>query len=224
MESTYAATGTSSHSGGVTAFVTKHATAAFAVIVVLVILCLYFWHDMTQWRAAAKAGKTTKDGFGIAPYNNLNMGGNNPMWYLGSDHAGYGGDLMRDSTDYHVAEYTPSWRAGAVVAPPREGMTSGAPGGYGPCAAHQTAVTVQNPDGSMITRCHNNGVGPQRPCTSAWDPSAVVEAAALATTGGMKHEANADRPLERAINSAFDSSVGLSDDQLERLMHQGGTP
>jgi hypothetical protein len=216
----------------VQATVGRHATAAFALIVVLLLLVIYFWNDMTQWREAAKAGRTTKDPFGVAPYNNLNMGGNNPMWYLGSDHAGWGGSVMRDSTDYHVAEYTPEWRAGAVVTPPREGMTSargalkrGARGarGYGPCGAFQTAVTVHDPDGTMITRCHNDDVGPARVC-NGWNPAATVEAAALATVGGLKHEPRADSGLQRAINSAYDTSDSMTDEQLERLMHQGGTP
>lgn len=220
----------SSHAHGfVNATVGRHPTAAFALIVILALLLIYFWHDMAQWRTAATAAGVKKSGFGVAPYNNLNMGGNNPMWYLGSDHAGWGGDLMRDSTPYHVAEYTPDWRAGAVVAPPREGMTSsrgGAPAnGYGPCSAGQTAVTVHEPDGSMITRCHNDGVGPSgRTCTGGWNPAATVEAAALATVGGLKHEPRADRKLQQAINTAYNSTDGLTDDQLERLMHQGGTP
>lgn len=241
MSSPYGQTGSleeaKDHAHGiVNATVGRHPTASFALIVILALLLIFFWHDMSQWRAAAKAGRTTKKAnFGVAPYNNLNMGGNNPMWYLGSDHAGYGGDLMRDSTVYHVAEYTPDWRAGAVVPAPREGMTSSrgartatggssaGSGGYGPCGPFQTAVSVHNPDGSMVTRCHNDATGPAQTC-NGWNPAATVEAAALATVGGIKHEPRADRKLQRAVNAAYDTSDSLSDEQLERLMHQGGTP
>ncbi len=241
MSSPYSQTGSLEEAKGhahgiVNATVGRHPTASFALIIILAVLLIFFWHDMSQWKKAATdasgaAGK--RDKFGVAPYNNLNMGGNNPMWYLGSDHAGWGGDVMRDSTAYHVAEYTPDWRAGAVVPPPREGMTSvrggqraganGSAGGYGPCGPFQTAVTVHNPDGSMVTRCHNDATGPAQTC-SGWNPAAAVEAAALATTGGLKHEPRADRKLQRAINAAHDTTDSLTDEQLERLMHQGGTP
>ena len=223
--------------GIVNVTVGRHPTTSLALIVILVLLLIFFWHDASQWKSAAKAGRTTKKAsFGVAPYNNLNMGGNNPMWYLGSDHAGWGGDLMRDSTVYHVAEYTPDWRAGAVAPAPREGMTSArgpraagpsgagaGSGGYGPCGPFQTAVTVHNPDGSMVTRCHNDATGPAQAC-GGWSPAASVEATALATVGGIKHAPQADRKLQRAVNAAYDTTDGLSDEQLERLMHQGGTP
>jgi len=57
-----------------------------------------------------------------------------------------------------------------------------------------------------------------------WDPAASAEAEALAIVGGLPHRGYAEGRLGEAVGSAYDSSLGLSDEQLAGLMHQGGAP
>jgi len=45
-----------------------------------------------------KCKDDTKDKFGVARVNNLTTGNNNPLWWLGSDDAGWGGSVMRETT------------------------------------------------------------------------------------------------------------------------------
>jgi hypothetical protein len=61
-------------------------------------------------------------------------------------------------------------------------------------------------------------------CKAAWDPAASAEAQALATVGSLQHDSYGERRLQGAINAAYDSNIGLTDAQLQELMHQGGTP
>jgi hypothetical protein len=57
-------------------------------------------------------------------------------------------------------------------------------------------------------------------CGMTWDPAATAEAQALATVGSFQH---GECKLQNAINAAYDSNVGLTDDQLAQVM-AGGTP
>ena len=100
----------------------------------------------------------------------------------------------------------------------------------GPCAAGMTPVTYQNPDGSLLTRCVSSGpsvvadpTAILAACGMTWDPAATAEAQALATVGSFQHDAYGERKLQNAINAAYDSNVGLTDDQLAQVM-AGGTP
>ena len=96
-----------------------------------------------------------------------------------------------------------------------------------PCGPGETAVTYQDPDGGgMLTYCRSNNAlpGPPTVCGRGWNPAATAEAQALATVGALQHDSYGERKLQKAINAAFDSDLGLSDDQLATLMHQGGTP
>jgi hypothetical protein len=61
-------------------------------------------------------------------------------------------------------------------------------------------------------------------CGRGWDPAASAEAEALATVGSLQHESYGEKKLQGAINAAYDSNVGLSDDQLASLMLHGGAP
>jgi hypothetical protein len=94
------------------------------------------------------------------------------------------------------------------------------------CAPGETAVTYQNPDGSIVTYCRatDSMPGPATVCKAGWDPAASAEAEALATVGSLQHDSYGEGKLQRAINAAYDSSAGMSDAQLEAVMHQGGTP
>jgi hypothetical protein len=101
-----------------------------------------------------------------------------------------------------------------------EGMASS------PCGPGETPVTYKNPDGTTLTYCRSSDVlpGPPTVCGVGWDPAASAEAQALATVGSLQHDSYGERRLQRAVDGAFDSNVGLSDRDLEALMHQGGTP
>jgi hypothetical protein len=110
---------------------------------------------------------------------------------------------------------------------PSEGMTSGARvAAYGPCGLGETPVSYQTPDGANVTFCRSTSAPPVPPqvCGVGWDPAASAEAEALATIGSLQHDSYGEPRLQNAINAAYDSSVGLSDEQLSTLMHQGGTP
>ena len=177
-----------------------HPMATALLIAVLVILIIVLGVYVAHYKKLA-----TKSGFrvGIAPYNNLNINGNNPMWYLGSMDAGNWGPVHRDATDYNVALYEPSWRGDAQRGRrQREGMSNG-------------AMASPYPQ-----------VGPAQVCGRGWDPAASAEAQALATTGALPHDSYAEAKLQGAVDGAFDtnSGSGLNDEQLTQLMHQGGTP
>lgn len=62
------------------------------------------------------------------------------------------------------------------------------------------------------------------PCSGQWDPGASAEAEALATAGGLPQENYASCRLQRAVDTAYDTGYGLTDDQLSGLMHEGDTP
>jgi hypothetical protein len=95
-----------------------------------------------------------------------------------------------------------------------------------PCGPGETPVTYRNPDGTTMTYCRSSDVlpGPPTVCGVGWDPAASAEAQALATVGSLQHDSYGERRLQRAVDGAFDANAGLSDRDLEALMHQGGTP
>jgi hypothetical protein len=64
-------------------------------------------------------------------------------------------------------------------------------------------------------------VGPASPCARGWDPAASAEAQALATTGALQHDSYGEGNLQGAIDGAYDSGAGLSDDQLATLVQNG---
>ena len=167
------------------------------LLVVLVVILAY------------KLYEKDKNGF-ISPVNNLTTGNNNPLWQLGSMDAGNWGPVHRDATAWNVAAYQPGWR----------------PGGGGTCYGKEGASIgcgreglATGPGASLYVR-----PGPPAPCGRGWDPAASAEAEALATVGALQHESYGEGRLQGAVDAAFDSSHGLSDDQLATLMHQGGAP
>jgi hypothetical protein len=134
----------------------RHPVATAAGIAVLVVIVIYLAVQWSRCRAKATSG--------FLPINNLNTGGNNPLWQLGGMDAGNGGTLQRDATIYNVGAYIP----GAVPARPN---------------------------------CRDEG---------AWGASAMAEVAAVQAAGGQLGGIDTD------------AKGGLSDSQLEALMHNGG--
>mgnify|MGYP001377252101 CR=1 FL=1 len=85
----------------------------------------------------------------------------------------------------------------------------------------------EDPDcGAKMTYCRVTDAlpGPPTVCGRGWDPAASAEAQALATVGSLAHGSYGERRLMGAVDGAFDSNLGLSDEQLSCLMHQGGAP
>ena len=213
-----------------------HPTATAVVMAILVVLILVLGYYVAHYKS--KCDKGGKAGFHIYSPGNLDTGNNSPLWQFGSMDAGNWGPVHRDPTPWNVAAYTPRWRDGnyrlaavnGTVLPTvatKEGMMGGMPSApAGPCGPGETPVSYQNPDGSTMTYCRSTNVlpGPATVCGAGWDPAATAEAEALATVGALQHQAFAEKKLQRGINAAYDSNTGLSDTQLETLMHQGGAP
>ncbi len=198
-----------------------HPLAAALVMGALVVLSLVLGYYVMLYRG--------KSGFHVAPISNLTTGNNNPLWWHGSMDAGNWGPVHRDATAWNVAAYHPGWRAGATRwAGRQEGYASGPGGcGSGACAPGETAVTYEDPDcGAKMTYCRVTDAlpGPPTVCGRGWDPAASAEAQALATVGSLAHGSYGERRLMGAVDGAFDSNLGLSDEQLSCLMHQGGAP
>jgi hypothetical protein len=206
----------------------NHPAATAIVLAILVVLILVLGFYVSHYKAKCK------DRFLIAPISNLTTGNNNPQWQYGAMDAGNWGPVHRDATAWNVAAYHPGWRTGNYrrasmeqAAASKEGMTSGARvAAYGPCGLGETPVSYQTPDGANVTFCRSTSAppGPPQVCGVGWDPAASAEAEALATIGSLQHDSYGEPRLQNAINAAYDSSVGLSDEQLSTLMHQGGTP
>jgi hypothetical protein len=207
------------------------ATAIILAVLVLVIVILSF--VLAHYRAKCRDGKS---GFHIYPHGNLDTGSNNPLWQFGSMDAGNWGPVHREATAWNVAAYEPGWRAGRYrratgyntshASCAKEGMAAGGPAHGSPCGPGETPVTYRNPDGTTMTYCRSSDVlpGPPTVCGVGWDPAASAEAQALATVGSLQHDSYGERRLQRAVDGAFDANAGLSDRDLEALMHQGGTP
>jgi hypothetical protein len=204
-----------------------HPTATAAVVGVLVVLIIVLGYYVVHYKSKASS---SAHGFrvGIAPYNNLNMNGNNPMWYLGSEDAGNWGPMHREPTAYNVAAYVPGWRGdarrgmrrGDNMRGRREGLEAG-----GAVATEAGAAPVDMPAAPPAPMSSPfPQVGPRDVCGRGWDPAASAEAQALATTGALQHDSYGEGNLQGAIDGAYDSGVGLNDDQLVQLMHQGGAP
>ncbi len=206
-----------------------HPNATAVVIAVLVVLVLILAYYVVQYKSKCDKGKA---GFHVTSTGNLDTGNNNPLWQFGSMDAGNWGPVHREATVWNEAVVHPGWRAGhyrlaAKIPATKEGMYGGAPAPPGNvCAPGETPVTYQNPDGSMMVYCRNTNAlpGPATVCKKGWDPAASAEAEALATVGALEHDSYGEKKLQRAVDAAYDSNVGLSDEQLSAVMHEGGTP
>jgi hypothetical protein len=88
-----------------------HPMAAAITIAVLVVLLIILIIVAVEYKKEADSSKSK---FGVSRYNNLNMGGNNPMWWNGAGHAGKGGTIDRDPTQYHMMHYHKGAMVGAA--------------------------------------------------------------------------------------------------------------
>ena len=195
------------------------ATAVIMGILVVLILILAFYVAKYKAKAAGSLAATSKNSFGVRPIHNLNTGSNNPLWWHGSGDAGWGGPVHRETTAIQAAAYMPHLHQGEHMRRHREGLAT-TPASS--CPAGTSAVTYQNLGGPIQTRCVPDDYGLD--CKGGWDPAASAEAQALATVGSLQHDSYGESRLQGAINAAYDSNVGLTDAQLQELMHQGGTP
>jgi len=170
--------------------------------------------------------KLHKGTFGVRQVNNLTTGNNNPLWWHGSADAGSGGSIHRDITRTQAAAYMPNLRyhngihEGLETSPDESGVTS-------QCPAGTTALTYQDVDGALLTRCVAKGGLPSMnnsACKQIWDPAARAEAQALATVGSYQHDHYGEKSLQHAINAAYDRNVPLNEVQLNEFLHQGGSP
>jgi hypothetical protein len=175
----------------------QHPVTAAVVMGILVIIILVLIYYVIHYKTAAEAAGS-KSAFGVRSVNNLSTGNNNPLWFHGAGDAGWGGPVHRETTAIQAAAYMPHLRQGNLVE--KAHMHQGQHFREGMAAA---------PGGAEC---------------GAWDPAASAEAQALATIGSFKHDSYGEERLQGAVNSAYDSAAGLSDDHLQQLMHQGGAP
>lgn len=205
-----------------------HPLASALVMGSLVVLVIILGFAVVHYKS-----KCGKSGFHVYSPGNLDTGNNSPLWQFGSMDAGNWGPVHRDATPWNVAIYHPGWRTGnyrlaSESGASKEGMMGGSPSAPAGnmCAPGETPVQYANADGSVMTYCRNSNAlpGPPTVCGTGWDPAASAEAEALATVGALPHDSYGERRLQRAVNAAYDANIGLSDDQLNALMHQGGTP
>ena len=99
------------------------------------------------------------------------------------------------------------------------------------CPKGSKAVSYKNDDGAVVTYCVPTGGLPNTSsmsCALQWNPAATAEAQALATVGTYTADNYGELQLQDAINGAFNTgSTGsgvLSDDQLNQVLHTGGSP
>ena len=99
------------------------------------------------------------------------------------------------------------------------------------CPKGSKAATFKNDDGNVVTYCVPSGNLPNpssMSCALPWDPAATAEAQALATVGTYTADNYGELALQDAINGAFDTGSSgsgvLSDDQLNQVLHTGGSP
>jgi hypothetical protein len=175
-----------------------HPVATAVTMALLVVLVLVLGFYVAHYRA-----KCSKSSFHAAPLGNLDTGNRNPLWQYGSMDAGNWGPMHREPTAYNMTAYNPRWRAG-------QGQQ------VGPQGASQVEGLASSPGEPAYSEISG--------CGQRWDSAASAEASALASIGGLDVGTQGERQLQHAGSAAFDSNVGLSDDQLTTLMHQGGAP
>lgn len=201
-----------------------HPMMAAAAIAFLVVSVLVLAYMLYQSKAAAKAADTKSTMV--------------PNWHYGSLDAGKGGSLDRKTSAYHMKPFLAGAGKGY-----REGMTSDS------CGAGETSVSVNYPahkvptgavdkDGNTIwatvpggtsVECVAQGKAPRLSDAGGvgtlkcdtWGDIAKAEAQALAFVGGLQRDTYGEDAIQNAIDSAYDSGAGLTDEQLSSLMHQG---
>ena len=171
-----------------------------SLVILVIILMFVAYHFKT------KADKATTSGF----QSNLATGNNLPNWWNGGAHAGAGGDMSRDYTPVQQSHYGgndhPRTTKQQMQAHAWRGQEGLAPN--------------PRPDYDM-----DSGAGIPATCKAPWSADAMSEAQALSTVGSFQHDTYGEKQLQGAINAAYDvGGSGLSDADLESLMHNGGSP
>ncbi len=186
---------------------------AMGVIVVLAVVLIGLAVYHAKYGGSEGFDGVNPNPIGVMKYNNLTIGGANPMWYLGAGDAGWGGSVHRETTPYEAAVYLPNWRWGSGKnANAKETMHGGHPG-YG----------MNGQPGTMAPgQVSWPYTGPYSPVCAPWDPAANVEVQALTSVGGFAAESRAEGRLQGAAEAALDTNRALTDETLERVMHQGG--
>ena len=203
----------------------QHPTTAGIVmgVLMLIILILAVMLYGCQTKAAVVT-PSTKSSFSSGGYHGFTSHPN----LLGGHDAG-GMPIGNTAENYYpLLRYggggdNARWmREGLVTAPAAPGVM---PQPTGVCGAGQVARTYQNPNGALETVCVSKAAAADMStCSAKWDLAATAEAQALATVGSYQHDMYGERALQSAINAAYDGNAGLTDAELQTLMHAGGTP
>jgi hypothetical protein len=214
----------------------EHPVAAMAAIGVLVVLVLILAFCVAHYKAKCKSSYTVAPGLGVTPHNNLRIGGNNSMWWLGNADAGHGGPVDRPLTNAQVAVVYDPWRSGQLTRAGITGAGTGATGmdgqreglnvgGAGGCGPGQESVSRPTGDGRTAMFCRstdpNSEPGPVYDCSSNWGTEATYETEALVTAGGMPYTPRTDAALMKRIRMATDSGTALNEEELTSLVHGG---
>lgn len=211
-------------------------------IIVLAIAVMYLTYMLVKCEnpptIAKKAGPHKKPAFTSAPPGNFAMPGNRPLWHHGGGDAGNWGSMHRATTPVQAGHYMRHGGREGLIGGPGV-VTPGGPIGGGattnPCNPGETPITsVVN--GQTVTSCVSGpgSAGPSWMWSGAdanaklptgnvcgkWDSSAVAEAQALASIGGLEQDSYGEQKLQKAISGG----MTLSDTQLSDIMHNGGSP
>ncbi len=182
------------------------------IAMIVILLILIVWLLILWTKYKRIKDKRKGEGFYYGGSSNLHTHGNNPLWQYGAMDAGNWGTIHREPTAFNVGIYDPD--VGKRSQPWRWGGTSQSAILSGACGA---------------------APGPK------WDPSATIEAQALAQVGSLQHDDFGEYKLQSAVDQAFDvtpsppyketrlaypmpPNKNLSDAQLAMVMHQGGAP
>jgi hypothetical protein len=177
---------------------------ALAVSILLVIILAIVIHSMRK--------KLGRAGFQTMSLSNLTTGGNNPQWSMGAADAGNYGPVHREITAEQASIYTPGYRRPAPqIAYSNRALLKPYGFGHDPKArpAPQRIRERLDTEGGGATAAACGA--------SAWDPAAIAEAQALATTGALQEPTYAGDRLYQAVDAAFDTSSGLNNAEMAQL-------
>ncbi len=182
------------------------------IAMIVILLILIVWLLILWTKYKRIKDKNKGEGFYHGGSSNLATHGNHNLWWHGAGDAGNWGTLHREATPWHVGHYDPDVRIRTQ------------PWLYG-----------GNTKSAVLSGACGAAPGPK------WDPSATIEAQALAQVGSLQHDDFGEYKLQSAVDQAFDvtpnppyketrlaypnpPNKNLSDAQLAMVMHQGGAP
>ena len=197
---------------------------------ILVVLTIVLIGASAVYRARWKSCQNPKSGFasgtGMVPISNFDMAGMSPLWQRGS--LATGGLLEHDEvsptqTAAYVARDQPPLRRTLARRANMARMVKLAR--MAASGNRETYKTGEDPSEYEIVE---NGMDPDLfpgDCANGWDKDAVIETQALAALGSdFGPPASDEARLDSAGEGAYDTSRGLSDQQLTTLMKFGGAP